>query len=168
MTWPPRVMTRRRGADYAPAPGRAPRTTRVSNADGGQLFRDRRRHGRGGDRVPVPHAGSGRNQLLAGREPGPLAVSRAFLFVASPGSGGVSILEINSRKVIAVASVAWGPGFITVTPDDQYALVPESHLGRYVRAARGRHHQESRPAGVTADRDSGGASRPVSAVVRAV
>src|SRR5258707_12144709 len=52
-----------------------------------------------------------------------MAASLAYLFVASPGSGDVNILEINSRKVVAVASVGADPGFITVTPDDQYALV---------------------------------------------
>ena len=61
--------------------------------------------------------------VLAGHAPGPMAASLAYLFVASPGSGDVNILEINSRKVVAVASVGADPGFIAVTPDDQYALV---------------------------------------------
>ena len=43
--------------------------------------------------------------------------------VASPQSGDVSILEINSRKVIAVVPVGSDPGTIVITPDNRYALV---------------------------------------------
>ena len=56
--------------------------------------------------------------VLAGHAPGPMAASLAYLFAASPESGDVNILEINSRKVVAVASVGADPSFITVTPDD--------------------------------------------------
>ncbi len=136
------------------------------NADGGQLFVT----GEGMDAVVVVypfHTPEVAETVLAGREPGPLAVSRAFLFVASPGSGGVSILEINSRKVIAVASVGADPGFITVTPDDQYVLVLNRTSGDMAVLRVG---------AITKNRDRRASlltvipvgSRPVSAVVRAV
>jgi DNA-binding beta-propeller fold protein YncE len=136
------------------------------NADGGQLFVT----GDGMDAVVIVypfHTPEVAETVLAGREPGPLAVSRAFLFVASPGSGGVSILEINSRKVIAVASVGAEPGFITVTPDDQYALVLNRTSGDMAVLRVG---------AITKNRDRRASlltvipvgSRPVSAAVRAV
>ena len=52
-----------------------------------------------------------------------MAASAQYLLVASPQSGDVSILNIPSRKVIALVQVGTDPGFVAVTPDDQYALV---------------------------------------------
>ena len=46
-----------------------------------------------------------------------------YLFVANPTSGDVTILNITTRRVIAVASVGAEPGYIAITPDNQYALV---------------------------------------------
>ena len=82
----------------------------------------RRGHGCRGGGVSVSHAGSGRDGA-GGACSGTHGGVSAYLFVASPASGDVNILEINSRKVVAVASVGADPGFIAVTPDDQYALV---------------------------------------------
>jgi DNA-binding beta-propeller fold protein YncE len=90
-----------------------------------------------------------------------------LLFVASPRSGGLSILEINSRKVIAVVSVGADPGFILVTPDDQYALVLNRQSGDV---------SVLRVGAITKNRDRRASlltvipvgSRPVSAAVRAV
>jgi len=39
----------------------------------------------------------------------------AYLFVASPKSGDVSVLDIDSRKLIAVAAVGVNPNFIAIT-----------------------------------------------------
>src|SRR5262249_27327808 len=61
--------------------------------------------------------------------PGAMAASRNFLFVASPVPGDVSIINIPSRKVIAVVQVGSDPGFVAVTPDDQYALVLNRQSG---------------------------------------
>jgi DNA-binding beta-propeller fold protein YncE len=64
--------------------------------------------------------------VLAGRAPGAMATSHSMLFVASPQSGDVSILSIvpsSYGKVIGVAQVGADPGFVAITPDDQYALV---------------------------------------------
>jgi DNA-binding beta-propeller fold protein YncE len=52
-----------------------------------------------------------------------MAASSSYLVLASPDSGHVSILEIASRRVVAVVSVGHDPGFIAITPDDEFALV---------------------------------------------
>jgi len=105
--------------------------------------------------------------VLAGHAPGPMAASSVYLFVASPQSGNVSILEMYSRKVIAVVSVGSDPGFVTVTPDDQYALVLNRKSGDVAVLRTGT---------ITKNRYRSAAlltvipvgSRPVSAAVRAV
>jgi YVTN family beta-propeller protein len=94
------------------------------NADGGQLFVT----GDGMDAVVVvypsytPEIGE---TVLAGHNPGAMAASAipGYLFVANPKSGDVSILDIETRRVVAVTPVGTEPSFITITPDDQYALV---------------------------------------------
>ncbi len=93
------------------------------NADGGQLFVT----GEGMDAVVVvypsytPQIGE---TVLAGHNPGAMAASAApgYLFVANPKSGDVSILDIETRRVVAVTPVGTEPAFIAITPDDQYAL----------------------------------------------
>jgi DNA-binding beta-propeller fold protein YncE len=92
------------------------------NRDGGQLFLT----GEGLDGVVIVypyHTPEVAETVLAGRAPGAMAASDAFLFVASPQSGVVSILRIDTRQVIGVVSVGSEPAFIAVTRDDQYALV---------------------------------------------
>ena len=94
------------------------------NADGGQLFVT----GDGMDAVVVvypyytPQIGE---TVLAGHNPGAMATSATpgYLFVANPKSGDVSILDIETRRVVAVTPVGTEPSYITITPDDQYALV---------------------------------------------
>jgi len=63
--------------------------------------------------------------VLAGHNPGAMAASASpgYLFVANPKSAGVSILDIETSKVLAVTPVGTEPSSITITPDDQYALV---------------------------------------------
>lgn len=96
------------------------------NADGGQLFVT----GDGMDAVVVvypyytPEVGE---TVLSGHTPGAMAASAGpddgYLFVANASSGDVSILDIRTRKVVAVTPVGAGPVYVTITPDDQYALV---------------------------------------------
>ncbi len=98
------------------------RSTEPGNADGGQLFVT----GEGMDGVVIVypyHTPEVGQTVLAGHAPGAMAASESFLFVASPQSGDVSILNIGTQKVIAVQNVGSDPGFVAVTPDDQYALV---------------------------------------------
>lgn len=89
--------------------------------DGGQLFVT----GEGLDGVVIvyPYRAEVGQTVLAGHAPGAMAASDAFLFIASPESGRVVILNIATQKVIAVLNVGDDPGFVAVTPDDQYALV---------------------------------------------
>jgi YVTN family beta-propeller protein len=92
--------------------------------DGGQVFVT----GEGMDGVVVvypyytPQIGQ---TVLAGHEPGAMAASTSpgYLFVANPKSADVSILDIETSKVLAVTPVGTEPSSITITPDDKYALV---------------------------------------------
>jgi len=92
--------------------------------DGGQVFVT----GEGMDGVVVvypyytPQIGQ---TVLAGHNPGSMAVSTSpgYLFVANPKSAVVSILDIETGKVLAVTPVGTEPSSITITPDDKYALV---------------------------------------------
>ncbi len=97
-------------------------------ADGGELFVT----GEGVDGVVVvdpyytPYVAE---TVLAGHAPGAMATtlttkhSPQYLFVANPKSGDVSVLDITKRRVVAVTPVGTNPGYILITPDDQYALV---------------------------------------------
>lgn len=137
-------------------------------SDGGQLFVT----GEGMDAVVVvyPYSTEIAETFLAGKAPAAMATSQAYLFVANPPSGDVTIVDIETRRAIAVVAVGGGPGFITVTPDDQYALALNPQSGNMavirietIKAARtGRDKSASLftmiPVG----------SKPVSAVVRRV
>ena len=92
------------------------------NRDGGQLFVT----GEGKDAVVIVypyHTPEVGETLLAGHAPGAMAASDTLLFIASPESGQVTVLSIDSRRVIGVVQVGSDPGFVAVTPGDQYALV---------------------------------------------
>ena len=96
------------------------------SADGGQLFVT----GDGMDGVVVVYpyyTPEVAETVLAGHTPGAMAASAGpddgYLFVANATSGEVSILDIRTRKLLAVTPVGTQPGFVTITPDDQYALV---------------------------------------------
>jgi DNA-binding beta-propeller fold protein YncE len=90
--------------------------------DGGQLFVT----GEGLDAVVIVYPYNTpevAETVLAGHAPGPMDTSESYVFIASPQSGDVSILEIQTSKVIGVVAVGSDPGFVKVTPDDQFALV---------------------------------------------
>ncbi|HBY60096.1 MAG TPA: hypothetical protein DEH78_09760 [Solibacterales bacterium] len=93
------------------------------SADGGQLFIT----GEGMDAVVVvyPYRTEIAQTRLAGRSPGAMAASLkpGFLYVANPHSADVTIIDIQTHRVIAMTSVGSEPSFITVTPDGEYALV---------------------------------------------
>jgi YVTN family beta-propeller protein len=136
------------------------------NRDGGQLFIT----GEGTDAVVVVYpyrTPEVAETVLAGRAPGAMAASTSLLFVASPGSGDVSILNIPTRRVIAVVQVGSGPGYIAVTPGDQYALVLNRNSGDVAVLRVG---------AITPNRNKTAAlltmipvgSKPVSAAVRAI
>jgi len=95
------------------------------NADGGQLFVT----GDGMDAVAIvfPYQTLEVEQtILAGRSPGVMACSNAppyFLFVASSDGSDLSILDIETRRVVGIVGVGLRPSFIAITPDNQYALI---------------------------------------------
>jgi len=96
-------------------------------SDGGQLFIT----GAGMDAVVIvyPYSTEVSETVLAGKAPGAMAASSAYLFVANSPTRDVTILDIETRRAIAVAAVGDDPGFITITPDDQFALVLNRRSG---------------------------------------
>jgi YVTN family beta-propeller protein len=137
-----------------------------SSRDGGQLFVT----GDGMDAVVIVypyHSFEIAETVLAGRAPGAMATSNSLLFVASPQSGAVSILNIATYQVIAVTQVGTDPGFVIITPDDQYALVLNRKSGDLAvlgvaAIARNRYKSASLLTVIPVG------SRPVSAAVRGV
>jgi len=72
--------------------------------------------------------------VLAGHNPGAMAActskeSAQYLFVANPKAADVSILDIETRRVVAVTPVGTEPSCIVITPGDQYALVLNESSG---------------------------------------
>lgn len=96
-------------------------------SDGGELFVT----GEGSDAVAIvfPYSTEVAETVLAGRAPGPMAASSLtdsgaeYLFVTNPQSGQLTILNIVTRKVVAVPQVGAEPSHVVVTPDNTYALV---------------------------------------------
>ncbi len=137
--------------------------------DGGQLFVT----GEGMDGVVVvypyytPQIGQ---TVLAGHNPGAMAVSTSpgYLFVANPKSADVSILDIETSKVLAVTPVGTEPSCITITPDDQYALVLNQASGdmAVIRIVNVAHSARSRRGALFMLIPVG--SKPVSAAVLAI
>ena len=103
----------------------APRHFAVTS-NGGQFFIS----GDGSDVVVIvfPFSTEIDQSILAGRKPGTMALTDAFksptyLLVANPESAGVTILDMDMRRLVATARVGEGPTDILITPDNQYALV---------------------------------------------
>ncbi len=92
-------------------------------ADGGQFFVT----GEGMDAVVIvyPYSTEIAETVLAGRSPGPMAecTGSNYLFIANTSSGEVSVLDIETRRVLAIVPVGREPACIGLTPDQQYALV---------------------------------------------
>jgi YVTN family beta-propeller protein len=105
--------------------------------------------------------------VLAGSRPSEMACSFTHLFVTNPTAGDVSIINVERRRVVAVAAVGAEPGHVTITPDGEYALVLNRKSGDMAVL---------RIAGLQPDRRKSAAlftlipvgSKPVSAVVMAV
>ncbi len=100
------------------------------NADGGQLFVS----GAGMDGVAIvfPYNLLEVEQtVLAGRAPGVMTCSGMppYLFVASRNASDVCILDIATRKMIGIVEVGGAPGYMDVTPDNQYALALDAKSG---------------------------------------
>jgi hypothetical protein len=97
----------------------------IAKPDGGELYLT----GDGLDAVVVlyPYLAEVGETVLAGRRPSAMAAvstpDLAYLFVANPEAGNVTILDIITHKMIGAVSVGREPSVITITPDGQYALV---------------------------------------------
>ena len=138
--------------------------------DGGVLFVT----GKGLDAVAAiyPYRTLVAETLLAGRSPAAMAACSGpsdYLFVANPPSGDVTILDINTSKVAAVVAAGAEPGYITITPDNQYALVLNRRSGdmAVIRIAALR-DKRSRPAPPPLFTMIRVGAKPVCAAVRAV
>lgn len=139
------------------------------NADGGQLFVT----GEGMDAVVVVypyHTPQVGETVLAGRGPAGMAATAtqpAYLFIANPASGEVSIMNIRTRRMVAVATVGADPRYIAITPDQQYALVLNRMSGDMgVIRIHANIGNRQKSAGLLTMIPVG--SKPVSATVRAV
>ena len=136
------------------------------NRDGGQLFVT----GEGMDGVVIVYpynVPEVAETVLAGHAPGAMAASSDYLFVASPQSGGVSILSIATHKVVGLVATGTDPGYVAVTPDDKYALVLNRESGDVaVLDVRRITPNRNKSAGLLTVIPVG--SRPVSAAVRSV
>jgi DNA-binding beta-propeller fold protein YncE len=131
--------------------------------DGGQLFVT----GEGLDGVVVvyPFQTEVAETVLAGRAPGAMAASSSYLFVASPESGGVSILSTDNYKLIGLVQTGTDPGYVALTPDEKYALVLNRKSGD-VAVLDLRRIKRNKSAGLLTVIPVG--SRPVSVAVRSV
>jgi YVTN family beta-propeller protein len=93
------------------------------SSDGGQMFLT----GPGMDAVVIvyPYQTEVGETILAGRTPDGMAVSATpqYLFVANPESGSVTVLDIDTRKLVGALAVGQEPRHILITPDNRYALV---------------------------------------------
>jgi len=93
--------------------------------DGGQLYVT----GDGMDAVVTvyPYRTEVAETRLAGRAPGGMAVTEtspsSYLMLTNPEADGVTVLDVDSGKLVAVVEVGKGPTAIVITPDKQYALV---------------------------------------------
>jgi YVTN family beta-propeller protein len=100
-------------------------------AGGGQLCIT----GDGMDAVVIvyPYQTEVAETALVGHSPGCMAECASdvadYLFVANPSSGEVTIVDIETRRVIAVIAVGRNPRFISMTPDGRYALVLNQDSG---------------------------------------
>src|ERR1700730_10446923 len=98
-------------------------------ADGGQIFIT----GGGMDAIVVvhPYWTEVAETRLAGKAPGAMAISQnpEYLFAANPQSDAVTVLEVETRDVLAAVNVGQEPCQITFTPDNQYALVLNRQSG---------------------------------------
>ena len=97
------------------------------DASGGQLFVT----GEGMDAVVIvfPYSTEVDQTILAGRAPGAMAVTDRFLLVANPETDAITVLDVATRKLVAVVEVGREPRYILITPDKQYALVLNEKSG---------------------------------------
>ena len=101
-------------------------------ADGGHLYVT----GEGMDAVVsvFPYRTEVWETLLAGHAPGAMAISEnerppAYLLVANPDADRVTVLDVETGKLVALVQVGREPRQIVITPDNEYALVLNEKSG---------------------------------------
>jgi YVTN family beta-propeller protein len=101
-------------------------------ADGGHLYVT----GDGMDAVVsvFPYRTEVWETLLAGHAPGAMAIAEsdrppAYLLVANPAADSVTVLDVETGKLVALVQVGGGPCQIVLTPDNEYALVLNEKSG---------------------------------------
>ncbi|MCU1237304.1 MAG: hypothetical protein JWP63_5271 [Candidatus Solibacter sp.] len=72
--------------------------------------------------------------LLAGHAPGVMVTAEpakapSYLLVANPGADTVTVLDVETGKLVAMVTVGSGPRQIVLTPDCEYALVLNERSG---------------------------------------
>lgn len=92
-----------------------------STDNGGQMFAT----GPGMDAVAIlyPYQTELAETVLAGREPGAMAINDTLLFVTNPPTGDTTVMAIAERQVVARITSGEEPCAVTLTPDGEYALV---------------------------------------------
>ena len=92
-----------------------------STDNGGQMFAT----GPGMDAVAIlyPYQTELAETVLAGREPGAMAINDTLLFVTNPPTGDTTVMAIAERQVVARIASGEEPCAVTLTPDGEYALV---------------------------------------------
>jgi YVTN family beta-propeller protein len=108
----------------------APRNFCFTADSQGQLFIS----GDGIDAIVIvfPYTTEVDQTILAGHAPDAMAVTSKqppYLLVANPDSNGVTVLDVDTRKLVAVVQVGQEPRHIIVTPDEEYALVLNEKSG---------------------------------------
>jgi YVTN family beta-propeller protein len=101
------------------------------NADRGQMFVT----GNSGDQIVIvsPYQCEVDQTIVGGRTPCGMAVGavdgRNLLFVTNPGSGDVTLFDIDTRQHAASVHVGGRPGEVLLTPGGEYALVVDQDNG---------------------------------------
>jgi len=95
-----------------------------TTADGGQLYIT----GDGMDAVVTiyPYRTEVAETRLAGHGPAAMAITEtnpSYLMVSNPPANSITVLDVDSGKLVAVVQVGKGPNSIIVTPRREYALV---------------------------------------------
>jgi hypothetical protein len=111
--------------------------------NGGQMFVT----GSGMDAVVIvsPYQTSIDETILAGRNPGNMAVDVNNMYVANPSTGDLTVIAIADRGLLAKIPVGQEPVEVLLTPDGEYCLVLNrqssdlavirvSKLGQYQRS----------------------------------
>jgi hypothetical protein len=85
------------------------------------------------DRIAIvnPYQNEVDQTIIAGRTPLGMAVSRKrnLLLITNPGSGDLTILDIDTRGLAASVHVGGNPGEVLLTDDEEYALVVSQDSG---------------------------------------